>query len=312
MQGNTQNYDQAIRQMFAQKDDVDYTLKSESNGSQSSCAYYVANDSLYEDNMRIIALKDIDFSTIDYYRNVFNTIDGNYPYVLAIHPKANAFSYFYGYQSSGEIDLYLPNQSFAEQTFSFLENMSHGGSTAINTTTQNEKQPGPQEICNSTYSFLNDLVNTNFSGYMGALISSSDLGFRNYTSTISFPLAVSTSIIDTNMFQQYYRGAEILMMEESQFSQDVSAGMQHNYEQLCGILKICLEANGFTYTNKDNDPYAIYKLQTEYTQYLPNDPNNLFADLQTKRGLIVNVRVDQSSTGNGVYTNQLFIYLKEQ
>lgn len=296
--------------MFSGKDDVDFVVKSNSNGSTFNGQYYIEGDTLFEIPQRKIALKDIEFKAIDVYRNVFNKIGSNDPYVLVLKPMANRFTYYYGNQSRGQIDLYLPNQPYAEQTFAYLKKLSQGGAAPTPAVVTDNK-PGPAEVCKSTVIFLNDLLTTNLSSYLGNKISE-DMGFRSFNSTVAFPLAIETTIMDTNSFQPDYRSAEALMMKETMPTEELSAEMKELYTELCGILKKCLEHNGFEYKNKDDDPFHLYKLQTEYSRYLPVDPNVFLSALQTRRGLIVNVRVLQNKSGEGSYTNKLIIYFKGQ
>ncbi|MFI5172656.1 MAG: hypothetical protein ACHQFW_09705 [Chitinophagales bacterium] len=303
---SSQNYQVQIESMFAGKDDVDFLLVSANNGGSSYCKYYIADDTLYEVSSRKIAIRDIKFEKLDIYKNVFNTIENNYPWVLTIHPKSGATTFYYGYPVNGTIDLYLPNEQFARQTFDYLKKLSQGTAAPVN----NQDGPTPQEFCTAALNFLNDLQKNNLVNYIGEKISTDD-SYKYYTSTISFPKSIQTIIVDTNMFSEYYRSAEVLLMNETQSEKSISPEMQKLYDDVCGILKICLERSGFQYTNRDDDTYSLYEKQTDFTIFAKSDPNELFSSLQTQRGLIVNVIIDQRGTEPN-FTNTLTIYFKAQ
>lgn len=156
---------------------------------------------------------------------------------------------------------------------------------------------------------MNDLLTSNFKNYLGDFISSG-MGFSFYTSKIPFPDAIETIISDTSALRPDYRRAEILMKTETISGEELSEPMRELYAHLCSVLKKCLEGNGFS--NEDFDPYKTYKLQTRFTRYLQNNSNSPFANLQTRRGLIVHVRVRQSQPSPGNYANKLYLDFEQQ
>lgn len=308
--GNTQIYTEDIKAKFASKSDIDFVLVSENNGSTSNCQYYVANDTLYEGS-RKVALKDIRFDPIDIYKNVFNKINGSYPYVLTLKPKPNCFTFYYGTAVNGQIELYLPGETYALETWTWLYKAAQGVNTKSEPEADRESEAGAKDICLNTLTFLNDLMSTNLNAYLDDPIST-DPEYMYYYSKINFPNSLKTYIIDTNQFSPDYRKAEIIFMEEWPDNNVISSAMIDKYRELGSILKICLDHNKFEYTNKDSNPDILYNYQSEYTKLQKPDPNVLFSSLQTQHGYIVQLVIIQNIKPNGGYENVLQMNLKAQ
>lgn len=307
----TQNYTADIEAKFASKNDIDFVLVSDYNGSTSNCQYYVANDTLYE-GARKVALKDIKFDPIDIYKNVFNTINGNYPYVLTLKPKTNCFTYYYGTAVNGQIELYLPGEKYALETWTWLFQKAKAVNTNTETQAVSVDEKQAKDMCFSTLTFLNEIMSGNLTSYMDELVYSNGYDEDLYYSKITFPGALKTYIIDTGMFQENYRSAEIIFMEEWPDTKIISSTMIDKYKELVSLMKLCLANNKFEYENKDADPDALYEFQSEFTKFQPADPNVMFSSLQTPRGFRVQVVITQNQKTDGSYVNVLAMNLKAQ
>lgn len=308
---NSQNYTDDIKAKFASKDDIDFVLVSDYNGSTSNCQYYVANDTLYE-GMRKVALKDIKFDPIDIYKNVFNKINGVYPYVLTLKPKPNCFTFYYGTAVNGQIELYLPGEKYALETWTWLFQKAKAVNINKETQTVSVDEKQAKDMCFSTLTFLNEIMAGNLTSYMDELVYSNGYDEDLYYSKITFPGALKTYIIDTSMFQEYYRSAEIIFMEEWPDTKIISTTMVDKYKELVSLMKLCLANNKFEYENKDADPDALYAYQSEFTKFQPADPNVMFSSLQTPRGFRVQVVITQNQKTDGSYENVLVMKLKAQ
>ncbi len=206
---STQNFTADIEAKFASKNDIDFVLVSDNNGSTSNCQYYVANDSLYE-GARKVALKDIKFDPIDIYKNVFNTINGSYPYVLTLKPKPNCFTFYYGTAVNGQIELYLPGENYALETWKWLFQKAKAVNTNPDTETVSKEEKRAKDICFSTLTFLNEIMTGNLTSYMDGLVYNNGYDEDLFYSNVYFPGSIKTYIIDTSMFQETYRNAEII------------------------------------------------------------------------------------------------------
>ncbi len=278
--------------------------------------YFKANDTLYEQYfgglINKIALADIDFGTTMIKKVYGFKTDTIYPYsILFISPPQNkkVVSWF----DHDHIEIKFPDQALAEQALAVLKPKSNAGFSAGNSSNQNSEQlPDPARLCTNTGKFINDLRTNNLKYYLGSFISSG-MGFNFYKSTISFPNSLETIIVDTSALQPNYRRAEILMKSETVSNKNVSTNMQALYDHINMVYAKCLGGkNGFETINRDNDKYSNSKLQTDYTRFLQNNSTGLFSNLQTKSGLIVRVKIKQTSQSTGIYTNKLYIFIEEQ
>ena len=306
---HSQIYTEDIKSKFASKDDIDFVLVSDYNGSTSNCQYYVANDTLYE-GARKVALKDIKFDPIDIYKNVFNKINGSYPYVLTLKPKPNCFTFYYGTAVNGQIELYLPGEKYALETWAWLYQKGKAVKTNQEKQTDSGDEKRAKDICFNTLTFLNEITTGNLTGYMDGLVYANDDDI--FYSNVIFPGALKTYIIDTNLFEDYYRSAEIIFMEEWPDNKTISTTMLDKYKELVALMQLCLANNKFEYKNKDADPDALYEYQSEFTKFQAPDPNVLFSSLQTQRGYIVRIVITQSQRTDGSYANVLKMKLKAQ
>lgn len=283
--------------------------------------YFKANDTLYEYSFSIfenkIALDDIDFETTIVKKVYGIKPDTTYPYsILIISPKKNKGIVNWlnlAQLSDDQIKIKFPDQELAEQALAVLKPKSNAGFSAGNSSNQNSEQlPVPASLCTNTGKFINDLRTNNLKYYLGRFISSG-MGFTFYKSAISFPNSLETIIVDTSALQPNYRRAEILMRSETVSNKNVSSNMQALYDHINMVYAKCLGGkNGFETVNRDNDKYSNSKLQTDYTRFLQNNSNGLFSNLQTKSGLIVRVKIKQTSQSTGIYTNKLYIFIEEQ
>ncbi len=307
----SQNYTADIEAKFVSKNDIDFVLVSDNNGSTSNCQYYVANDTLYE-GARKVALKDIKFDPIDIYKNVFNRINGSYPYVLTLKPKPNCFTFYYGTAVNGQIELYLPSENYALETWKWLLKESKAVNTQTGTELVIEEEKRAKDICFSTLTFLNEIMTGNLTSYMDGLVYTNGYDEDLFYSNVHFPGSIKTYIIDTSMFQDTYRNAKIIFMEEWPDNNSISTEMLNKNKELVDIMKLCLANNKFEFKNKDADPDVLYEYQSEFTKFQAADPNVLFSSLQTQRGYIIQIVIIQNQKENGGYENVLQMKLKAQ
>ena len=304
-----QNNEDAIKKMFSVADDIDFLLKSESGGDSSYCKYYLANDTLYELPSHKIALMDIDFTNKDMYNNVFNFINGKYPWVLTIHPKAGAKTFYYGTAVNSVIDLYLPDKAFAEQTFLYLQKASKGGTVNNNNNQEkNNANSDEEKICMGVIAFLDDLQKTNLSTFIGDEKSSSAWGISYYSNT-PLQLATETIIVESSIAD--YRSVSATFMEEISNDKSLSPALVAKYNQLCGIMENCLTPYKFEKKVAQADDYSYNAMSTEFSHLAPAG-NSAVANLQTRPGLIVSVVISQGKNEKDQFVNSVEINLNRQ
>jgi len=266
---------------------------------------------LYE-GARKVALKDISFLAIDIYKNVFNKIKGNYPYVLTLKSKLNCFTFYYGTAVKGQIELFLPSEAYALETYDWLYKTAQGLNSSTHAETDTLSETNAKDICRSTLIFLNDIMTNNLVDYMDGLLYTNGYNEDLFYSKNAFPNAIKTYIIDTSMFQEYYRNAEIIFMEEYPDDNNISTSMLYKYKELVSLMKLCLANNKFEYINKDASQGDLYEYQSDFTKLQAPDPNVLFSSLQTQRGYIVRVVIAQNNKSDGSYINTLEMKLYAQ
>ena len=171
----------------------------------------------------------------------------------------------------------------------------------------------PEEVCRAVITFLNEQLKGGYDSFIGSLYSETTdlLTIKKYNSKINFPVAQRTLIEEKNDLQPY-RKAEVLMLEQSSTTGEVSEAMKGYYDQINTLFKACLESNKFEYANPGYDPAHLHKSKATFSKKIPDQSNSLFSDLQSGNTLVVEVNIDQDKNKDGSFTNSIYVIFKRQ
>ncbi|MEY3127198.1 MAG: hypothetical protein RL273_1371, partial [Bacteroidota bacterium] len=249
---------------------------------------------LYEMPNRKMAVSDIDLKGASIYKNVFNFIDGAEPYVLHVSPNPGANSFYFGRGSTVGIDIFLPNRPFAEYTYAHLLKVFRGEIPGNPSNSAKPERNEGLEICQAAIAFLDELQKGNFATYLGDPLVG-EQGYDHW-SLIDFPHALKTHIGG----KEGSRYAQVVIMEEWG---DVAPReeMLAKYDQICKILKICLEDQKFGYQNLDAEEDGLKSYSTHFSR-LREGSSTILA-----HGLFAVVRIVPSKTPSGTLKNTLTI-----